>query len=95
MPALKPHSPTAVAVDDEQRRDRVGRRVHAAEVELRLRERTRRGDEHRHHVGGAAGEDRVDRHEATGDAAEPRGEDAEDLVGVAGGAGEHLVDPRR
>ena len=90
--AVEPAPLRDLAVHDEQRRDRMSGCVHAPQVELRAGECTRRGDEHRHDVGRAAGEHSVDCDHPAGRPTEAWRQHAEHLVGMALGGGEHRLD---
>ena len=73
------------AADEQEERDRVGRRVDAGEVELRVGDGAHGGDEQGHVLGEAAGHDGVHGDGVDGGLATPRRQDADDLKGVAGG----------
>ena len=81
-------------MNDEQRGHRMRGGVDAPQVELGAAERAGSGDEHRHDIGSAAGQHRVDRNHASGALAKARWEHRQHLVGVGPAARrQHRFDP--
>ena len=99
--SVEPALDCGLAVHDQERRDRVGGGVDAAQVEVGERERPHRGDEHRQVLGSAARQHGVDRDGAARRLARTRRQHGDHLVGVDGSAvdrserPEHGIDPFR
>ena len=83
----------SIARHDDQRRDRVGGGIHAAEVDVGMRERAGRAEHHREVLGLAPREHRIDRDHPARHHAGTRQEDRQLLVDVALCVLEHGIDP--
>ena len=81
---VEPALDCGLAVHDQERRDRVGGGVDAAQVEVGERERPHRGDEHRQVLGSAARQHGVDRDGAARGLARTGRQHGDHLVGVDG-----------
>ena len=82
-----------LAVHDDERRHRMRRRVHPAQVQLGAAERADCGEDDGEHFGTAPRQHRVHGDRAAGNNAAPRLQDGERLVRITGRGREHRVDP--
>jgi len=98
---VEPAVDCGLSVHDQERGDRMGGGVDAAEVEVGVRERSDGGDEYRQVLGSAARQHGVDRDGAARRLARTRRQHGDHLVGVDGSAvdrserPEHGIDPFR